>query len=166
MAPVVANVAFGLEGRGLSRGARNARALEALALVGLADLAARWPHQLSGGQRQRVSLARALAVEPEVLLMDEPFSALDAITRETLQDELVRIWQETGKTVLFVTHDIEEATYLADRVVVLAGAPGRTVADIAIDAPRPRRRSGGPQALIADIRHHLGADSLIDGAAI
>ncbi|NJL50914.1 MAG: ABC transporter ATP-binding protein, partial [Blastochloris sp.] len=108
-----------------------------------AEFAARWPHQLSGGQRQRVALARALAVEPEVLLMDEPFSALDAITRESLQDELVRIWQQTGKTVLFVTHDIDEATYLADRVVVLAGAPGRAVADIAIDAQRP---AGGTMA--------------------
>jgi NitT/TauT family transport system ATP-binding protein len=163
---VLANVAFGLEGRGLSRGQRRTRALEALRIVGLADLATRWPHQLSGGQRQRVALARALAVEPEVLLMDEPFSALDAITREQLQDELVRIWQTTGKTVLFVTHDIEEAAYLADRVVVLAGSPGRTVADIVIDAPRPRRRNAGPAELVSDVRQHLGAGALIDGAAI
>jgi NitT/TauT family transport system ATP-binding protein len=163
---VLANVAFGLEGRGLSRSQRRARALEALRIVGLADLATRWPHQLSGGQRQRVALARALAVEPEVLLMDEPFSALDAITREQLQDELVRIWQATGKTVLFVTHDIEEAAYLADRVVVLAGSPGRTVADILIEAPRPRRRNAGPTALVSDVRQHLGAGALIDGAAI
>ena len=153
---VADNVSFGLEGNGVSRAERRARALEALRIVGLADLADRWPHQLSGGQRQRVALARALAVEPEVLLMDEPFSALDAISRESLQDEVTRIWQVTGKTILFVTHDIEEATYLADRVVVLAGAPGRAVADHALDAPRPRRR-GDPAsaAIVADIRRHL-----------
>jgi len=92
-----------------------------------------------------------------VLLMDEPFSALDAISRESLQDELTRIWQVTGKTILFVTHDIEEATYLADRVVLLAGAPGRAVADHAIDAPRPRRRGDAASAgIVAAIRRHLG----------
>ncbi len=163
---VVDNVAFGLEDRGLDRATRRAKALAALATVGLADLAERWPHQLSGGQRQRVSLARALAVEPEVLLMDEPFSALDAITRETLQDEVTRIWRLTGKTVLFVTHDIDEAAYLADRVVVLAGSPGRVVADHAIDAPRPRRRDAPDARLVADVRQHLGAEPLLDGAAI
>jgi NitT/TauT family transport system ATP-binding protein len=154
---VIDNVAFGLEGSGMARAERRAKALEALAIVGLADLARRWPHQLSGGQRQRVSLARALAVDPEVLLMDEPFSALDAIARESLQDELTRIWQVTGKTILFVTHDIEEATYLADRVVVLAGAPGRAVADHRIEAPRPRRRGDPASAgVVADVRRHLG----------
>jgi NitT/TauT family transport system ATP-binding protein len=154
---VVDNVAFGLEGSGLSKARRRAKAVEALRIVGLADLAGRWPYQLSGGQRQRVSLARALAVEPEVLLMDEPFSALDAISREGLQDELTRIWQQTGKTVLFVTHDIEEAIYLADRVAVLAGSPGRAVIDRTIDTPRPRRRDDLADAgLIADIRRHLG----------
>jgi NitT/TauT family transport system ATP-binding protein len=154
---VVDNVAFGLEGSGLSKTERRARAVEALRIVGLADLAGRWPYQLSGGQRQRVSLARALAVEPEVLLMDEPFSALDAISREGLQDELTRIWQQTGKTILFVTHDIEEATYLADRVVVLAGSPGRAVMDRTIEALRPRRRDDPADAgLVADIRRHLG----------
>lgn len=164
---VVDNVAFGLEGSGLSRTERREKALEALKIVGLADLATRWPHQLSGGQRQRVSLARALAVEPEVLLMDEPFSALDAITRENLQDELIRIWQATGKTILFVTHDIDEAIYLADRVVVLAGSPGRAVADHLILEPRPRRRvPEASAAVVASVRRHLGAEALIDGAAI
>jgi NitT/TauT family transport system ATP-binding protein len=162
---VVDNVAFGLEGSGLSKPERRARAVEALRIVGLAELANRWPYQLSGGQRQRVSLARALAVEPEVLLMDEPFSALDAISREGLQDELTRIWQQTGKTILFVTHDIEEATYLADRVVVLAGAPGRMVADHAVAEPRPRRRGEPADAgMIADIRRHLGSG--IGGVAL
>ena len=137
---VLDNVAFGLERGGLPRRERCERARDRLALVGLADLGSRWPHQLSGGQRQRVALARALAVEPEVLLMDEPFSALDSFTREGLQDELQRIKAKTGKTVLFVTHDIDEAVYLADRVVVLAGSPGRVAADVAIDLPRPRRR--------------------------
>ena len=164
---VIDNVAFGLEGGSLSRAARRAKAGEALEIVGLAHLAERWPHQLSGGQRQRVSLARALAVEPEVLLMDEPFSALDAITREGLQDELVRIWQVTGKTVLFVTHDIEEATYLADRVVVLAGSPGRVVADTTLDAPRPRRRSQSQAPdLVAGIRQHISGEAMADGTGI
>lgn len=164
---VVDNVAFGLEGSGLSRAERRGKAREALEIVGLAHLADRWPHQLSGGQRQRVSLARALAVEPEMLLMDEPFSALDAITREGLQDELVRIWQLTGKTVLFVTHDIEEATYLADRVVVLAGSPGRVVADQILDAPRPRRRSQSQEPdLVAGIRRHIGGETMVDGTGI
>ena len=137
---VVDNVAFGLEGRGLSRAERRRKAAEMLALVGLADLAGRWPHQLSGGQRQRVAIARALAVDPDVLLMDEPFSALDSFTREGLQDEMQRIQATTGKTVLFVTHDIDEAVTLADRVVVLAGKPGRVAAEMPIDLPRPRRR--------------------------
>jgi NitT/TauT family transport system ATP-binding protein len=164
---VIDNVAFGLEGGSLSRAARRAKAREALEIVGLAHLAERWPHQLSGGQRQRVSLARALAVEPEVLLMDEPFSALDAITREGLQDELVRIWQVTGKTVLFVTHDIEEATYLADRLVVLAGSPGRVVADTILDAPRPRRRSQSQAPdLVAGIRQHISGEAMADGTGI
>ena len=104
---VLGNVALGLEKTRMTREARRARALTALAMVGLKELAGRWPHQISGGQRQRVALARALCVRPAILLMDEPFSALDAPTREALQDQLVRISAETGKTVLFVTHDIE-----------------------------------------------------------
>jgi NitT/TauT family transport system ATP-binding protein len=137
---VVSNVAFGLEWRGLPRARRLARANAMLRLVGLGKLGHRWPHQLSGGQRQRVSLARALAVDPEVLLMDEPFSALDSFTREALQDELQRIRAETGKTVLFVTHDIDEAVYLADRVIVLAGAPARIAVTIDVAVPHPRQR--------------------------
>jgi NitT/TauT family transport system ATP-binding protein len=137
---VIANVAFGLEGRGLSKGERLAKAQAMLDLVGLGDLGQRWPHQLSGGQRQRVAIARALAVDPDVLLMDEPFSALDSFTREGLQDELQRIQAATGKTILFVTHDIDEAVTLADRVVVLAGSPGRLAAEMPVTVPRPRRR--------------------------
>ncbi|POR40640.1 ABC transporter ATP-binding protein [Methylobacterium sp. V23] len=137
---VIANVAFGLEGRGLSKAERLAKAQAMLDLVGLGDLGQRWPHQLSGGQRQRVAIARALAVDPDVLLMDEPFSALDSFTREGLQDELQRIQAATGKTILFVTHDIDEAVTLADRVVVLAGSPGRLAAEMPVTVPRPRRR--------------------------
>ncbi len=164
---VRSNVAFGLEAAGLPRAERNARADAALDFVGLKALGDRWPHQLSGGQRQRVSLARALAIEPEVLLMDEPFSALDAITRETLQDELIRVWQKSGKTVLFVTHDIDEAVYLADRIIVLAGSPGRTVAVHEIDAHRPRNRDAvAVDAVVRAVRIKLGSDVVSDGAAI
>lgn len=163
---VIDNVGFGLEGL-LPRQQRLARAQATLDLVGLGQLAQRWPHQLSGGQRQRVSLARALAVEPDILLMDEPFSALDALTRETLQDELIRIWQRTGKTILFVTHDIDEAAYLADRVVVLSGAPGRIIAEHRLADDRPRRRGTQSEAaIVRAVRHGLGAELVIDGAAI
>ncbi|WP_375456226.1 ABC transporter ATP-binding protein [uncultured Methylobacterium sp.] len=157
---VVDNVAFGLEGGGLSRAERRAKAAAMLKRVGLADLGRRWPHQLSGGQRQRVAIARALAVDPEVLLMDEPFSALDSFTREGLQDEVQRIQAETGKTVLFVTHDIDEAVTLADRVVVLAGKPGRVAAEVRIDLARPRRRRDGALLEAARLlRAELSRDS-------
>ena len=163
---VVSNAGFGLEGQ-VSRAQRLGRAQEMLDLVGLGNLAQRWPHQLSGGQRQRVSLARALAVDPEILLMDEPFSALDALTRENLQDELIRVWQRTGKTVLFVTHDIDEAAYLADRVVVLSGAPGRIIAEHRISAARPRRRGETSEAeIVRAVRLGLGAEVVEDGASI
>lgn len=164
---VISNVAFGLEALGLSRSVRRARAQAALELVGLGSLARRWPHELSGGQRQRVALARAIAVDPEILLMDEPFSALDALTRETLQDELVRIWRETGKTILFVTHDIDEAVYLADRAILLAGSPGRITASQAVMAARPRTRKGPALHQAAQIlRAGLGGEDLTNGAAI
>ncbi|MCT4494242.1 ABC transporter ATP-binding protein [Bosea minatitlanensis] len=163
---VIANVGFGLEGRA-SRSERLKKAQAMLDLVGLGGLAQRWPHQLSGGQRQRVSLARALAVDPEILLMDEPFSALDALTRENLQDELIRVWQRTGKTVIFVTHDIDEAAYLADRVVILSGAPGQIIAEHRIDAARPRQRGAAAEAaIVRAVRQGLGADIVSDGAAI
>ena len=157
---VVDNVAFGLEGSGLSKAARRAEAGKRLALVGLADLGQRWPHQLSGGQRQRVAIARALAVEPDVLLMDEPFSALDSFTREGLQDEVQRIVAETGKTVLFVTHDIDEAVTLADRVVVLAGKPGTVAAEVRITLARPRRRRDPAlQEIARQLRAELSRNS-------
>lgn len=127
---VAANARLGLEGLPLSRADKVRRVEDALRLVRLDDYGNRWPYGLSGGQRQRVGIARALAVEPDILLMDEPFGALDAITRNSLQDELRRIHQETGKTILFVTHDLEEAVHLADRIIVLGGAPARIVRDV------------------------------------
>ncbi|QHC23698.1 ABC transporter ATP-binding protein [Streptomyces sp. GS7] len=119
------NVEFGLEATGVPRRERVARAREYLELVGLSGFENRHPHELSGGMRQRVALARSLAYAPDVLLMDEPFAALDAQTRESLQDELLRIWQRTGKTVVFITHGIEEAVYLGQRVAVMTSRPGR-----------------------------------------
>lgn len=132
------NVEFGLELQGLSRSQRSARAGELLDLVGLGGFADHYPHQMSGGMQQRIGLARALAIDPSVLLMDEPFSALDAQTREVLQKELLRIHAETRKTVLFVTHDLDEALYLSDRVVILAANPGRVKQVIDVPFERPR----------------------------
>nr|WP_236595206.1 ABC transporter ATP-binding protein [Saccharothrix sp. 6-C] len=119
------NVEFGLEAAGVPRRERAGRAREFLDLVGLNGFEDRHPHQLSGGMRQRVAIARSLAYDPTVLLMDEPFAALDAQTRESLQDELLRIWRRTGKTVVFITHSIDEAVYLGQRVAVLTSRPGR-----------------------------------------
>jgi NitT/TauT family transport system ATP-binding protein len=132
------NVEFGLELKGIPAAERKARAAQFLDLVGLADAAHQYPHQLSGGMQQRVGVARALAIEPEILLMDEPFSALDAQTREQLQHELLEIHQRTGKTILFVTHDLDEAVYLSDRVVVMAARPGRVKEVISVEFDRPR----------------------------
>ncbi|MER5185452.1 ABC transporter ATP-binding protein [Streptomyces sp. NPDC002896] len=132
------NVEFGLEARGVPKEARRRTALEKLELVGLGHAADRRPAQLSGGMQQRVGLARALSVDPAVLLMDEPFGALDAQTREGLQAEVLRIHQETGKTIIFVTHDLDEAVLLADRVVLMAPGPGRIDKIFPIELPRPR----------------------------
>ncbi len=139
---IAENITLGLEGIDVSENERNNRVENILDLVGLPDVAERWPYQLSGGQRQRIGIARALAVEPDILLMDEPFGALDAITRAGLQDELLRIWRETKKSILFVTHDIEEAVYLGDRVLLLGGKPAEIVQDYCVDIPRAQRREG------------------------
>lgn len=132
------NVELGLEGLGLSKEQRAVRAMEVLSMVGLRELADRLPSQLSGGQRQRVGIARALAVRPDVLLMDEPFTSLDAITRKALQNEVLTIWETTHTAILFVTHDVHEAVSLADRVIMLAGRPANIENEYRVDLPRPR----------------------------
>ncbi|WP_342324776.1 ABC transporter ATP-binding protein [Kosakonia sp. BYX6] len=132
------NVHFGLENSGLDAKTRRQRVAEALELVGLAEFIRHWPHQLSGGMRSRVALARSLVVQPEILLMDEPFSRLDPQTRSAMHDELLRIQHLTGMTVVLVTHDVEEAVVLADRVLILKPHPGRLHNETPLDLPRPR----------------------------
>jgi NitT/TauT family transport system ATP-binding protein len=132
------NVAFPLKLRGVPRRERREAAARMLQLTGLAGFEDRLPHQLSGGMKQRVSIARGLVQNPAVLLMDEPFASLDEQTRMVLGDELLRVWSETRKTVLFVTHSLHEAVYLADRVIVLSARPGRVVDDVEVNLPRPR----------------------------
>ena len=132
------NVLFGLEIQRRPRVEARTIAQQLITLVGLAGFESHYPHQLSGGMRQRVNIARALAINPEVLLMDEPFAALDAQTREVMQLELLRIWNAERKTVVFVTHQIEEAVFLSDRVIVFASRPGRVKEIISIALPRPR----------------------------
>ena len=136
---VSANVELALRLRGVPRSERKGRAAELLAAVRLEDAGGRRPHELSGGMRQRVALARALAQDADVLLMDEPFGALDAMTRDLLHDELERLWLDRGFTILFVTHNVREAARLGDRIVVLTSRPGRVAAEFRVDAPRPRR---------------------------
>ncbi len=135
---VIDNVAYGLVCAGVTRTEARKRAEPLIDLVGLHGFGEKYPYQLSGGMQQRANLARALAVDAAILLMDEPFAALDAQTREGMQAELLRIWTAARKTVLFVTHQIDEAVYLSDRVLVMAARPGRIVADVTIDLPRPR----------------------------
>src|SRR5262245_871999 len=135
---VLANAQIGPEVAGHVGAKERQRTLDLLKLVGLGGFESYFPRQLSGGMRQRVNLARALAIDPEVLLMDEPFAALDAQTREIMQTELLRIWEKGRKTVLFVTHQIDEAVFLSDRVLVFARRPGRVQETVEIDLPRPR----------------------------
>jgi len=135
------NISFGLKSKGVSRAEVRSRADKYVELVGLSKFADYYPNRLSGGMRQRVGLGRALAIEPSVLLMDEPFGALDALTRENMQLALSHIWQQTRKTVLFITHDIDEAVFLSDRVLVLNDTPSRIVCELKIDLPRVRDRN-------------------------
>ena len=135
---VARNVAFGLEIKGLPRGEIEARVASLLEMLGLTDFRDRFPKDLSGGMRQRVAIARVLALDPPIMLMDEPFGALDALTQRTLQDELLRIWEALGKTIVFVTHSIDEAIYLGSRVVVMTYRPGTIKRDMVISLPRPR----------------------------
>jgi len=132
------NIEFGLEIQGLDKATRRAKAEHWLSIMGLQEFADMFPHQLSGGMQQRIAIARLLANDPDVLLMDEPFAALDAQTRTLLGEELIRVWQQTQRTVLFVTHSVDEAIFLADRLLVMTRRPGRFKADIRIDLARPR----------------------------
>jgi NitT/TauT family transport system ATP-binding protein len=153
---VAGNVGWGLEVQGMSAAEREAIVDRHLELTGLAEFRNHLPGELSGGMKQRVALARVLAFDPEVLLMDEPFGALDAQTRETMQEELTRLWERTGKTIVFVTHDIEEAVYLGDRVVVLTARPARIREEIAVDLPRPRDLGVRKSVALLEYRNHLG----------
>ena len=156
---VQANVALPLEVKGVPKAQRDERVRAMLDLVELKDFARHHPYQLSGGMQQRVSIARALALEPSILLMDEPFGALDEMTRERLNAEVQRIWQQTGTTVVFVTHSIPEAVFLSSKVVVMSPRPGRIARVIDIDLPRPRtddtRESARYFALITEVRETL-----------
>ena len=151
----LANIAWPMEVEGISKGEAKSRAKELLAKVGLEKFENAYPGELSGGMRQRAALARTLAMEPSVLLMDEPFGSLDAQTREDMQEELMRLWQASDLTVIFITHDISEAIFLGDRVVVMGAAPGRILEDIQIDLGRPRTAETRENAKILEYRAQL-----------
>ncbi len=149
------NVEFGLEIKGVPAAERRERARHYLDLVGLTGFEDSYPHQLSGGMQQRVGIARAFAIQPEVLLMDEPFGALDVQTRDLLQDELLRIWEQEQKTVLFVTHGIEEAIYLADRIVLFSPRPMRVERTIPVPLARPRQESMKTEPAFLGLRREI-----------
>jgi NitT/TauT family transport system ATP-binding protein len=153
----IGNVVFGLEMKGVGRAERERIAREQLALVRLEKFADAYPHHLSGGMQQRVAIARALAYNPAVLLMDEPFAALDAMTRDAMQSLLAEVWRETRKTIVYVTHNVAEAVYLADRVLVMSPHPGRVKCEITIPLPRPRDPLSVPfLECQKDLLRHLG----------
>jgi NitT/TauT family transport system ATP-binding protein len=149
------NVEFPLSLRGMAKGERAKRAADKLALVGLKGFEDRYPHELSGGMKQRVSIARGLVQDPPILMLDEPFAALDEQTRLSMGDELLRIWEETGKTVVFVTHSLTEAAYLADEIIVMSARPGRIVDRIAVDLPRPRTYEMMSTPRFAELRERI-----------
>ena len=152
---VAGNIAWGLEAQGVAREKIKSTVWTYLQITGLAEFSNHYPAELSGGMKQRVALARVLAFDPKVLLMDEPFGALDAQTRESMQEELTRLWGQTGKTIVFVTHDIDEAVYLGDRVVVLTARPGRIREEIKIALPRPRDLSIKKSAQCHEYRNYI-----------
>jgi NitT/TauT family transport system ATP-binding protein len=156
---VEGNITLPLELKGAPRIGRRERVRELIKLVGIAGFEKRWPRELSGGMRQRAAIARALSYDPEILLMDEPFGALDAMTRDQMNLELQRIWMETRKTILLVTHSITEAVFLADRVVLLSPRPGRVDTVLDVDFPRPRsldvQASPEFQRMVVTLRHRL-----------
>ena len=152
------NVELGLESVGVPRKQRARLADEHLDLVGLTGFADRYPHELSGGMKQRVAIARALAVDPRVLLMDEPFAALDAQTRESLQDELLRIWRATGKTIVFITHGIDEAVYLGQRVAIMSPRPGRLQSVRTIELDRDGDDDVRSSAQFGRLRHEIWSE--------
>jgi NitT/TauT family transport system ATP-binding protein len=157
---VLDNVAFGLEMKGRPKRERQERSQQYLKMVGLEGFESRFPHELSGGMKQRVAIARALVNDPKALLMDEPFGALDAQTRNIMQSELLRIWEEERKTVVFVTHSVDEAIFLGDRIVMISARPGQIKDIVDIDLPRPRNRTS-PEAnrirdrVLCDLRSEI-----------
>jgi len=159
---VMDNVAFGPELMGMPKQERYDRAKQYIKMVGLERFESRYPHELSGGMKQRVAIARALVNNPRALLMDEPFGALDAQTRNIMQSELLKIWEEEKKTVVFVTHSVDEAIYLADRIVIMSARPGRIKDVIEVDLPRPRNRTS-PEVnrirdrILCDLRSEIAA---------
>jgi NitT/TauT family transport system ATP-binding protein len=162
---VKGNIEYGLKRRGIGRDERKHIIQHYVDLIDLRGFERKYPQQLSGGMRQRVALARALAVNPSVLLMDEPFAALDSFTRERMQDELVSVWQREKKAVFFITHNIDEAIKLADRIVVMSPRPGRIVEIVAVSAQRPRDVDSDENAKIArEVREMLHASSSSKGA--
>ena len=152
---VLGNVMFGLEVAGLAATTAEEQALSWVEMVGLADFARAYPYQLSGGMKQRVAIARALATHPRILIMDEPFAALDAQTRAQMQGYLIQIWRQVDVTVVFVTHDLDEAVFLADRIVVMGANPGRVLEVVEVPVPRPRELAHFDSPLFLATRKHL-----------
>src|SRR3954468_21453113 len=152
---VAGNVAWGLEAQDFPKDRRDEIVSRHLEMTGLSEFRNHYPAELSGGMKQRVALARVLAFDPKVLLMDEPFGALDAQTRETMQEEVMQLWARTRKTIVFVTHDIEEAVYLGDRVIVLSARPGRIREEVKIDLPRPRGLEIKKSMQCHEYRNHI-----------